>query len=276
MLRPLCRLTLQFQQKVNARPFKNSVVVGTREESDVFVRRRATAPYYEEYLPLWQGAPPHPTPYSSSFSGTCLWLSFNSDTCAVELGVCTYARTYGGCSCGPHNAKRTNPHATWKSFRTPPTHTTTIPLYHKSHLFPPHLLKETTAVHNHGRLRCAALLPAYPMSSNSSRHCSSSTRSAPEWNAVEVLRAGPNPRWKCKSCNTNYTGAPRRIAQHILGVGCALRERGGGGLNFRQPRCVRLAVDYVGAFRLKKICRLFSSREIRRWPVNTPRCVLRL
>ncbi|CAM9910666.1 unnamed protein product, partial [Ectocarpus sp. 12 AP-2014] len=34
-----------------------------------------------------------------------------------------------------------------------------------------------------------------------------------------VLRSGPNPRWRCKSCSTVYTGAPRRIAQHILGVG---------------------------------------------------------
>ncbi|CAN0185443.1 unnamed protein product, partial [Ectocarpus sp. 8 AP-2014] len=40
-----------------------------------------------------------------------------------------------------------------------------------------------------------------------------------EWNAVDVLRSGPNPRWRCKSCSTVYTGAPRRIAQHILGVG---------------------------------------------------------
>lgn len=64
------------------------------------------------------------------------------------------------------------------------------------------------------------LLPAcYPMSGRNSV-----SRSAPEWNAVEVLRAGPNPRWKCKSCSTNYTGAPRRIAQHILGVSRVHRE----------------------------------------------------
>lgn len=43
-------------------------------------------------------------------------------------------------------------------------------------------------------------------------------RNGTEWECVEVLRAGPNPRWRCKSCLTDYTGAPRRIAQHILGV----------------------------------------------------------
>jgi len=51
-----------------------------------------------------------------------------------------------------------------------------------------------------------------------SRRNSSSRAAQQEWEAVEVLRSGPNPRWKCKSCQTNYTGAPRRIAQHILGV----------------------------------------------------------
>lgn len=46
----------------------------------------------------------------------------------------------------------------------------------------------------------------------------SRARNSAEWECVDVLRAGPNPRWRCKSCHTDYTGAPRRIAQHILGV----------------------------------------------------------
>ncbi|CAM9997182.1 unnamed protein product, partial [Discosporangium mesarthrocarpum] len=47
----------------------------------------------------------------------------------------------------------------------------------------------------------------------------SRTKDGPVWRCVEVLRSGPNPRWRCRSCNAEFTGAPCRIAQHVLGEG---------------------------------------------------------
>ena len=82
-----------------------------------------------------------------------------------------------------------------------------------------HVSNGTYTISPHLRLSGKSPHLSHPLATRPMSRRNSSPRAAQqEWEAVEVLRSGPNPRWKCKSCQTNYTGAPRRIAQHILGV----------------------------------------------------------